>query len=98
VAWNKNQPRNSMVIVVVCFLGLAVGSGCGTPCGNLWQKLERCAKSDSSQNVNKSKDMRQAFRVHCKKSNKSRIKSCIKLKSCDAIRRCATKLQNKYKH
>ncbi len=73
--------------------GIGGLSGCGSPCGNLWKKLERCATSDSDRNVYKSKDMKRAFLARCKKSDKSRVKSCLKLDDCGKIRRCASRIR-----
>lgn len=97
MAWKLNQLGPSIALVALAFVSLPVGSGCGTPCGNLWQKLDRCAKTDAHRKETKSKDMKRAFMAHCKKADKSRIKECIKLKTCDKMRQCVSKLRNKYK-
>lgn len=77
--------------------GLPVASGCGSPCGNLWKKLEGCAKTDTERGDYKSKTKRKVFLAQCKKSDKSRIKQCIKLKDCSKLRPCATRIGKKYK-
>ena len=86
-----------LVRVALCLLCLPAMSGCGTPCGNLWKKLERCAKTDADRSTYKSKDMQRAFAARCKKSDKSRVKECIKIDDCSKLRRCATKIRKKYK-
>lgn len=86
-----------LALVALGLLCLPGVSGCGTPCGNLWKKLDRCAQTDADRRVYKSKDMKRAFLARCKKSDKSRVKECIKLKDCDKLRRCATRIRKKYK-
>ncbi len=92
-----NRLGTWLALVAFSVVCLPVGSGCGTPCGNLWQKLERCAKKDAHSGASHSKDKQRAFLANCKKSDKSRIKDCIKLQNCDKLRRCAAKIRNKYK-
>lgn len=86
-----------ITVIALGLVGLPVVSGCGSPCGNLWKKLEACAKADSEQGDYKSKAMRRAFLARCKKSDKSRIKQCIKLKDCSKVRKCTTRISKKYK-
>jgi len=84
-----------LMLVTASLLVMSGASGCGSPCGNLWHKLERCAKTDADRGIYQSKDMKRAFLARCKKSDKSRVKECIKLEDCNALRRCATRINNK---
>jgi len=90
-----NMARTALV--ALCLLGTPLVFGCGTPCGNLWKKLDRCATSDADRGLYKSKNMKRAFLARCRKSDKSRVKECIKLKDCKAINQCANRIRNKYK-
>lgn len=85
------------LLLILLGFGLGMTTGCGSPCGNLWKKLERCAKTNADRRIYKSKDQQRAFLSRCKKADKSRIKSCIKLQDCDKLRRCAIRIRNKYK-
>jgi hypothetical protein len=83
-----------LALVVLCILCLSGVAGCGTPCGNLWKKLERCAKTDADRKLYRSKDIKRAFLARCRKSDKSRIKECIKVRDCEKLRRCADRIRN----
>jgi len=85
------------LFIVLCLVGLPVLYGCGNPCGNLWKRLDRCAKSDADRKISRSKNIQKAFLARCKKSDKSRVKQCLKLKDCQKIRDCATRIRKKYK-
>ena len=90
--------RVKRLVFGALLLGATLGSfqlGCGNPCENMWKKLNNCAKNDTEKKFLQSAESKQSFIAACKKSDKSLIKSCLKLKDCDALRRCASKSRGK---
>ena len=79
--------------LVACCLAVTL-VGCGNPCGNIWKKLEKCAKAEGRKH-HRTAESRKEFFSMCKKADKSHVKKCIILKDCEKISRCAARIQKK---
>ncbi len=92
---------NHLPCLALALLLLLLGAlgACGTPCGNLWKRVERCGRSEqpepgspSPRNADVSAEAHSAFATICRKADKSRVKSCLKLRDCKKLLRCAGRI------
>ena len=84
--------RTSVGAVILVAAVALLQTSCESPCDDAWDKLRRCSKHTAEKKVFRSVEAQKVFNLSCKRTDKDRVRKCLRIKDCPKFRKCMGKV------